>query len=233
MTKEIKSPSNSLAVQEFLTKSKQLATPNNSAGRLLFAMDATASRENSWDMACQIQADMFMSTQMMGSLEISLCYFHGYNEFKHFPWTQNAKNLRDQMLQVRCLGGQTQIKRTLDHAISICTKQNIKAVVYIGDCCEESIDHIATSAGKLGVLGVPVFIFHEGHEPSAKRAFQHIAQLTNGAYCAFDENSVAQLKDLLCAVAAYAVGGLSALKKQTQQGNLVAQAIVKQLPKGQ
>lgn len=228
MTKEIKAPSN--AVQEFLSKSKQLATPNDSVGRLLFAMDATASRENSWDMACQIQADMFMSTQMMGSLEISLCYFHGYNEFKHFSWTPHAKKLRDQMLQVRCLAGQTQIKRTLDHAITIGSQQKIKAVVYIGDCCEESIDHVAVSAGKLGVMGIPVFIFHEGHDPQAKSAFQHIAQLTHGAYCAFDENSVAQLKDLLCAVAAYAVGGLSALKKQTKQGNIVAQAIIKQLP---
>lgn len=230
MTKEIKAPSN--AVQEFLSKSNQLATPDkiNSAGRLLFAMDATASRERSWDMACQIQADMFMSTQMMGSLEISLCYFHGYNEFKHFPWTQQAKILRDQMLQVRCLAGQTQIKRTLEHAISISSKQKVKAVVYIGDCCEESIDHVAIAAGKLGVLGVPVFIFHEGHDHQAKSAFQHIAQLTHGAYCAFDHNSVAQLKDLLCAVAAYAVGGLTALQKQTRQGNAVAQAIIKQLP---
>lgn len=228
MTKEIKAPSN--AVQAFLSKSQQLATPSDSAGRLLFAMDATASRENTWDMACQIQADMFMSTQLIGSLEISLCYFHGYNEFKHFSWTRQAKILRDQMLQVRCLAGQTQIKRTLEHAVSTCSKQKIKAVVFIGDCCEESVDEIAIAAGKLGVLGVPVFIFHEGHDPQAKQAFQHIAQLTNGAYCAFDQNSVAQLKDLLCAVAAYAVGGLQALQKQNKQGNAVAQTIIKQLP---
>lgn len=220
------------SVQEFLSKSDQLATTQTAtgSGRLLFAMDATASREHAWDMACQIQADMFMSTQSLGALEISLCYYRGYNEFQSFDWTQNATKLRDQMLQVHCLAGQTQIKRTLEHALATCTQQKIRAVVFVGDCFEESVDDVATAAGKLGMLGVPVFIFHEGHDSAARSAFKHIAQLSNGAYCPFDQNSVAQLKDLLCAVAAFAVGGISALQKQSKQGNALANTIVKQLP---
>ena len=71
MSKDQLTPSNSLSVQDFLKKSNQLTTANPASGRLLFAMDATASREHAWDMACQIQADMFMSTQEIGSLEIS------------------------------------------------------------------------------------------------------------------------------------------------------------------
>ena len=134
------------------------------------------------------------------------------------------------MLQVRCLAGHTQIKRTLEHAISTCVKQKIKAVVLVSDSFEESIDQVGEVAGKLGMLNVPVFIFHEGHDSAAKSAFQHIAQLTNGAYCPFDQNSVAQLKELLCAVAAFAVGGLSALQKQSQQGSKLASSIIKQLP---
>lgn len=232
MTKDQLTPSNSLSVQDFLKKSEQLATVSkkDAAGRLLFAMDATASREHTWDMACQIQADMFMSTQELGSLEISLCYYRGYNEFYSFDWTSHAAKLRDQMLQVRCLAGHTQIKRTLDHAIKSCVQQKIKAIVLVSDSFEESIDQVGTAAGKLGMLGVPVFVFHEGYDQTAKNAFQHIAQLSNGAYCPFDQNSVAQLKDLLCAVAAFAVGGLSALEKHSQQGSQIARSIIKQLP---
>lgn len=232
MAKDKLTRSGSKSVAEFLSKSNQLAAsaPTDNSGRLLFAMDATASREHAWDMACQIQADMFMSTQAIGALEISLCYYRGYNEFQAFDWTQNAAKLRDQMLQVHCLAGQTQIKRTLEHALRTCSRQKIKAVVFVGDCFEESVDDVAAVAGKLGMLGVPVFVFHEGHDPVARSAFKHIAQVSNGAYCPFDQNSVAQLKDLLCAVAAFAVGGISALQHQSQQGNTLAGSIVKQLP---
>ena len=232
MAKQQLTRSNSLSVQDFLKKSDELVpqTNNKNSGRLLFAMDATASREHAWDMACQIQAEMFMSTQEIGNLEISLCYYRGYNEFKSFEWSSNASKLRDQMLQVRCLAGHTQIKRTLEHAIQSCVKQKIKAVVLVSDSFEESIDQVGMSAGKLGMLGVPVFVFHEGHDSTAKNAFQHIAQLSNGAYCSFDHNSVAQLKELLCAVAAFAVGGLDALEKHSQQGSTTARSIIKQLP---
>ena len=229
MAKDQLTPSSSLSVQEFLKKTDQIVPADNNAGRLLFAMDATASREHSWDMACQIQADMFMSTQDMGALEISLCYYRGYNEFHAFNWTKNAAQLRDQMLQVRCVPGHTQIKRTLEYAAASCVKQKIKAVVLIGDCFEESIDDVGHSAGKLGMMGVPVFIFHEGSDSAAKNAFQHIAKLSNGAYCSFDQNSVAQLKDLLCAVAAFTVGGLTALEKHSQN-SAIAKSMLKQLP---
>ena len=233
MAKQQLNRSNSLSVQDFLKKSDEIVphTDNKNSGRLLFAMDATASREHAWDMACQIQADMFMSTQEIGNLEISLCYYRGYNEFKSYEWTNDANKLRDQMLQVRCLPGHTQIKRTLEHAIGSCVKQKIKAVVLVSDSFEESIDQVGMVAGKLGMLGVPVFVFHEGQDPTAKNAFKHIAQLSNGAYCAFDHNSVAQLKELLCAVAAFAVGGFDALEKHSRRGNAIARSLIKQLPK--
>ena len=231
MAKDQLTRSNSLSVQDFLKKSEQMVahTDKENSGRLLFAMDATASREHSWDMACQIQADMFMCTQDIGNLEISLCYFRGYHEFHVLDWSSNASSLRDQMLKVRCLAGHTQIKRTLEHAVKVCTTHKIKAVVLVGDSFEESIDDVGKVAGKLGMLGVPVFMFHEGHDPSTKQAFQHIAQLTHGAYCPFDQNSVVQLKDLLCAVAAFAVGGIAALQAHSQRGNSLANSIIKQL----
>ena len=44
------------------------------AGRLLFAMDATASREPSWDQACHLQAEMFGATDGLGGLEVQLVF---------------------------------------------------------------------------------------------------------------------------------------------------------------
>ena len=75
-----------------------------------------------------------------------------------------------------------------------------------GDGC------FAGLAGQLGLHGVPAFIFHEGDNPAAARAFQQIAKLTNGAYCSFDSASAQQLRDLLSAVAVYAAGGRTALE---------------------
>jgi hypothetical protein len=77
---------------------------------------------------------------------------------------------------------------------------------------EEDIDNLANLAGELGLLGVPAFMFQEGHDTAAERAFREIARLTKGAYCRFDAGSADQLRELLRAVAAYAAGGQKALE---------------------
>ena len=64
----------------------------------------------------------------------------------------------------------------------------------------------------LALLGVPMFLFQEGREPRAERAFKEIARLTRGAYCHFDAGSARQLRELLTAVAVYATGGRKALQ---------------------
>jgi len=58
---------------------------------------------------------------------------------------------------------------------------------------------------------VPVFVFQEGGEPVAERAFKEIARLTKGAWCPFDAGAAHQLRELLRAAAAYAAGGYKAL----------------------
>jgi hypothetical protein len=76
---------------------------------------------------------------------------------------------------------------------------------------EESIDRLCHLAGELSILGVPVFMFQEGRNMIAERAFREIARLTGGAYCRFDAGSAGQLRQLLSAVAVYAAGGRKAL----------------------
>ena len=115
------------------------------------------------------------------------------------------------MTRVRCLGGQTQLGRVLNYAVEETKTRKINALVFVGDSFEEDVDTVCATAGELGMLGVPCFLFHEGYNPIAESCFRQIAQLTRGAYCSFDANSATQLKDLLSAVAVYAAGGRPAL----------------------
>ena len=212
--KDLPQKSSKAAVDAFVEKMRSTPVKKDAGrrGRLMFAMDATASREPTWDRACQIQGDMFSETTALGGLDIQLCYYRGYGEFETSPWLSSASALLERMTSVSCRGGRTQIEKVLRQAIDQHKNERVQALVFVGDCMEEDVDQLCHLAGQLGVLGLPVFLFHEGDEANAQRAFQEIARLTRGAYCAFDANSAAQLRDLLSAVAVYAAGGQRALR---------------------
>ena len=175
-------------------------------GRLLFALDATASRQPTWDKACEIQAEMFAATAALGGLDVQLAYYRGFGEFEASPWLGNAGELTRLMTSVVCLGGRTQIARVLDHALAETRRRKVNAVVFVGDCVEEPVDALCDRAGRLGVLGLPLFLFHEGPDAGGADAFRQMARLSGGACCPFDAASAGQLKALLRAVAVYAAG---------------------------
>lgn len=205
--------SSSADVDAFLRKVAQAPSPGagGGRGRLIFAMDATASRQPSWDQACHIQGEMFRETSALGGLEIQLIFYRGFGECKASSWISNSNELLRRMTSVSCFAGHTQIGKVLKRAIDETRKEKVGALVFVGDAVEEDIDHLGHLAGELGVLGVPCFMFHEGFDPVAANAFQQIARLTGGAYCSFDASSAKQLRDLLAAVAVYAAGGRRAL----------------------
>lgn len=186
-------------------------TAREGRGRLVFAMDATASRQPSWDRAARIQAEMFRETAALGGLDIQLVYYRGYDECRASKWVREAEELLRLMRQVSCLGGYTQIGRVLAHVIGETARGKVHAAVFVGDCFEEDTDQVCGRAGELGVLGVPVFVFHEGADAVAASVFPQIAKLSGGAYCRFDASSPHQLRDLLSAVAVFAAGGRKAL----------------------
>ncbi len=188
------------------------ASGSGQPGRLLFAIDATASREPTWDMASHIQAEMFAETETLGGLEIQLCFYRGFGEFRASKWLTRSTDLIQRMNRVRCLAGQTQIRKVLRHAVKETKQRKVNAVVFVGDVVEEDIDALGHLAGELGLHGTPAFIFHEGGEPISRRAFTQIAKLSGGAYCSFDAGSAKQLRDLLTAVAVYSAGGRRALE---------------------
>jgi hypothetical protein len=219
-------------VHAFLDTLRRTPAPRAAGGgRLLFALDATASREPTWDRACEIQGQMFAETAALGGLEIQLAYYRGFREFEATPWFRSTSDLLQAMTAVRCLGGQTQIGRVLAHAAAETRRRKVSALVFVGDCMEEDIDAVCHQAGALGLLGVPAFMFHEGNDPTAARAFAEIARLTGGACCRFDTGSAQQLRDLLRAVAVFAAGGQRALADLSRRAGGAALRLTQQIGK--
>jgi hypothetical protein len=199
-------------IDAFLNEVRSLKPTGSGRGRLIFAMDATMSRQPSWDLALELQADMFKAVKAVGGLDVQLIYFRGFNECRASKWVGDPEALARLMRRVACAGGFTQIGRVLSHARRENEAGKVNALVYVGDCMEEDVDRLANLAGELGLIGVPVFLFQEGHDTKAERAFREIARLSRGAYCRFDAGSAKQLRELLAAVAVYASGGRKALK---------------------
>src|SRR5215471_17961109 len=182
-------------------------------GRLIFALDATMSRQPTWDMACTLQADMFREAASVGSLDIRLVYYRGLNECRATSWIADSAQLARLMSKIDCQGGNTQIGKVLAETRREAVASGVRALVFVGDAMEENVDELCAKAGELGLLKVPAFMFQEGGEAEAERAFREIARLTGGAWCRFDPGAAAQLRELLRAAAAYAAGGREALKR--------------------
>jgi hypothetical protein len=93
--------------------------------------------------------------------------------------------------------------------------KNGRPVAYIGDACDETPEVLY---GLARDLGMKAFFFQEEEDSEAAKVFQETVRLTNGAYCRFDAGAADQLRDLLCAAAKYAAGGLKALSAGSNAG---------------
>ena len=217
-------PGQTTAVDEFLSRAGPLATASG-RGRLIFAMDATMSRQPTWDLAMTLQTRMFSETEALGGLDVQLVYFRGFSECRASRFISGGAGLAKAMGGIRVQGGNTQLGRVLTHARGEARAARVGALVFVGDALEERIDPLCAVAGELALLGVKAFMFHEGNDPTAARGFKEIARLTGGAYAAFDSRSPQTLASLLGAAAAYAAGGLAALErgKDAVAKNLLSQ----------
>jgi hypothetical protein len=206
-------------VDTFLAELKKLRSSSSSPrGRLIFALDATASRQPTWDTACELQADMFREAGTVGGLDMQLVFYRGLGECKSSRWFSNGEQLAKTMSQIVCNAGHTQIEKILIHARKETKLLKVSALVFVGDAMEDNPDTLAHEAGELGRFGVPVFMFQEGSDREVEHVFRDIARLTRGAYCRFDPGAARQLGDLLRAVAVYAAGGMTALAARRDAG---------------
>jgi hypothetical protein len=218
-------------IDAFLSQVKSLgpATRSGLRGRLIFALDATMSRQPLWDTACKLQADMFREAAAIGGLDVQLVYYRGLTECRASPWVSQAERLAGLMTRIDCRGGHTQIRKVIAHARRETEKAKVQALVFVGDAMEEKLDDLCQAAGELGLLGVPAFMFQEGYDPVAERAYREIARLTKGAYCRFDPGAAHELGELLRAAAAYAAGGMRALADLSARRNAGAIRLIEQM----
>jgi hypothetical protein len=218
-------------VAAFLDQVKSLgpAATAGKRGRLIFALDATMSRQPTWDTACTLQAEMFREAASTGGLDIQLVYFRGLSECGASQWVADTRKLAQLMSGIDCRGGQTQIGKVLSHARKENEARRVQAMVFVGDAMEEAVDALCAQAGELGLRGVPVFMFQEGGDPVAENAYREIARLSRGAYCRFDTGAAHELGELLRAVAAYAAGGMKALANLSARNDRGAQKLLAQL----
>jgi hypothetical protein len=218
-------------IEAFLAQVRTLAPADLSGGRgrLIFALDATMSRQPTWDTACGLQADMFREAAAIGGLDVQLVYFRGLGECRASRWVSDAGGLAAMMEKIDCRGGNTQIGKVLAHARREGEKGRVAALVYVGDAMEENVDALCRTAGELGMLGVRAFMFHEGHDPAAEHAFRDIARLSGGAYCGFNAGAAHELAELLRAAAAYAAGGMKALDDLSARRHAGATRLIAQM----
>lgn len=221
-------PASRIAVDAFLEQAAVPARTGTDRGRLIFAMDATMSRQPTWDLAMRLQGRMFTETEALGGLDVQLVYFRGFSECRASRFMSGGPGLAKAMSRIAVEGGNTQIGRVLTHARDEARRSRVGALVFIGDAWEERIDPLCATAGELALLGTKAFMFQEGGDAAAARGFQAIARLTGGAYAAFDATAPGRLAALLGAAAVYAAGGHVALGRQGAAGS-VSQNLLSQM----
>jgi hypothetical protein len=200
-------------IAAFLEAARKVPAPAASGrGRLIFALDATMSRQATGDLAQSLQGRMFETAAKIGGLDVQLVYFRGMGECRASPFVSGGRGLGDFMSRISVRGGATQLRKVLRHALDEAKAARVGALVFVGDAMEEGVDGVLQVAGELALAGVKAFMFQEGDDPAARRAFGEIARLTGGVHVAFNAGSAARLESLLRAAAAYAAGGRSALE---------------------
>ena len=227
------------AVERFLAdaRANPPAVRTGPPPRILFAMDATASREPTWDLAMNLHAELFHAAaesdrktnagRPADPIAVQLVYYRGYDEFHVSPWSTSPAELLGRMTGVACRGGLTRIERVLEHALLETRREAVRAAVFVGDCCEEPAAKVVAAAGRLALFQLPFFVFQEGRDPVAAQVFRDIARITGGAHMPFAPGSAARLRELFGVVARYAAEGRAGVRDLP---HATAQAVLAQLP---
>jgi hypothetical protein len=182
--------------------------------RVIFAVDATASRQPTWDMASKLTAEIFRAATASGGLDLQLAYYRGEKEFVASRWLSDPGALSSAMSGVMCRSGLTQIGRVLKQARAEDSRTKVAAVILVSDACEENPEQLYAAAHR---LSMPVFLFQEGADEHVASVYRAIAEITGGASCQFGASAAAELAELLRAVAAFASGGRKALAAENTE----------------
>ena len=122
--------------------------------------------------------------------------------------------LRDCAASIRCIAGRTQMLPILSRALAA---PGVRVVTYIGDVYEESPARGRKLADDLGANGIKLIVLHDTAHWSARRDFEvflDMARRTGGCVLPFDASAPGRLRELLAAIAVYAVGGAKLLEEK-------------------
>ena len=223
------------AVEAFLDEARKVPAPHQKAGRarLIFALDATMSRQPTWDLALPVAAGRCREAgSAFGGLDVQLVYFRGFGECRASHFVAGGAGLgRADGADRGAAAARRRSLKVLNHVRDEARQAPVGALVYVGDAMEERVDDLAAVAGELGLLGVKAFMFHEGRrcEPPA-HAFRRDRQAHRRRLCAHSMlRRPPRLAALLAAAAAYAAGGRPALERQARDGGEVARALLTQM----
>jgi hypothetical protein len=191
-------------------------------GRLVFGLDATASRSVNWDAALQL-TDVFFSA-LPGELDVALAVHGGSALHTFTKFTTDAALIRHAAARIRCEAGGTCLLTMMQR---VSRTNGVGVFVYVGDSFEESEADARRLAGVLRANGTRVIILHDRGASSSgltpeTHIFCDIARRSGGAVLPFDPSSIARLRELLAAVAVLAVGGPALLR--AKQSTMAAAA---------
>src|SRR5262249_17119928 len=123
---------------------------------LIFALDATMSRQPTWDQACRLQAEMFREAATLGGLDLQLVYYRGLAERRASRWIVEPARFGELMSRIDCRGGQTQIAKVLAHARHENDRGKVAALVFVGDAMEEVLDDSVPEPASLPCAPFPL-----------------------------------------------------------------------------
>jgi hypothetical protein len=178
--------------------------------RLVFAVDATASREPAWAAARRVTDALVKA--LPGELDVALAVHGGSRVHTFTAFTDDANTLRDRAAGVACQAGVTRLLPILSASLK---QPAVRVVIYIGDVFEESLFQGRRVADAMGGQGTRLIVLHDTADPTARRdaeVFWDLAKRTGGCVLPFDASATGRLRDLLSAVAVYAVGGEKLLR---------------------
>ena len=187
--------------------------------RLIYAVDATASREHAWTIARDVQSRMFIEAANKNmNLNLLLVYYGG-KTCRVSKWKSRGEDLARLMNTVECEAGATQIERVLRHALREHEKAPIQAVTFIGDAMEEELDVLAGLADKLGAARVPLHTFLEGNDTIARNAFRLLALRSGGTFSQFNAAQPEAIQRLSAQLTNIALTAASTLAIGTNKWN--------------
>jgi hypothetical protein len=179
---------------------------------LVFAVDATASREPAWATARQVTDALVKA--LPGELDVALAVHGGSRVHTFTEFTTDANTLRDRAAGIACKAGLTRLLPILSAGLE---RPAVRVVIYIGDVFEESLAQGRRLADAMGAKGTKLIVLHDTADPAARRdaeVFWDLAKRTGGCVLPFDASTSGRLRDLLSALAVYAVGGEKLLRER-------------------